>query len=201
MPRQGGYELRPGYEGAASSDDGLHWRRAKPQPVLSVFDRDCGQWEKDCIYHPWLLEADGKFYDFYNAARGRHEQTGVAFSTDLLNWTRYAGNPIVRNRAGGYDELFCSDPKVFRDGDHWVMLYFGVGHGHAHVMAAFSRDLLHWVAHPEPLYKAGGNPSGLDQLYAHKISLIYNPKDHTFYLEVLTKLHDAVPADHGTTDD
>ena len=26
-PRQGGYELRPGYEGVACSDDGLHWRR------------------------------------------------------------------------------------------------------------------------------------------------------------------------------
>jgi len=26
-------------------------------------------------------------------------------------------------------------------------------------MAAFSRDLEHWTAHPEPLYKAGGNPA------------------------------------------
>ena len=67
-------------------------------------------------------------------------------STDLLNWKRYAGNPVVRNRPGGYDEQFCSDGKVFRDGDHWVMFYFGVGHGGAHIMAAFSRDLLHWTA-------------------------------------------------------
>jgi hypothetical protein len=49
-------------------------------------------------------------------------------------------------------------------------------------MAAFSRDLVHWTAHPEPLYKAGGNPSGLDQEFAHKISLVYNPKNETFYL-------------------
>ncbi|MCX6877101.1 MAG: hypothetical protein NTW21_25320 [Verrucomicrobia bacterium] len=35
-------------------------------------------------------------------------------------------------------------------------------------MAAFSRDLVHWTAHPDPRYKAGGNPSGLDQQYAHK---------------------------------
>ena len=41
---------------------------------------------------------------------------------------------------------------------------------------------MHWTAHPEPLYKAGGNPSGLDKQYAHKISLVYNPKNETFYL-------------------
>ena len=82
----------------------------------------------------------------------------------------------------GYDAQFASDPKVFRDGDHWVMLYFGVGKDGAHVMFAGSRDLLHWSAHPEPLYKAGGNPSGLDKQYAHKISLVYNPKNETFYM-------------------
>ncbi|HUT94166.1 MAG TPA: hypothetical protein VMY37_32195 [Thermoguttaceae bacterium] len=181
-PRQGGYELRPGYEGVASSDDGLHWRRAKPTWILSVHDDDCGAWEKDCIYQPWLVEHDGRYYDFYNAANGSHEQTGLAFSDDLLHWKRHTENPIVRNRPGGYDERFASDPKVFRDGDHWTMLYFGVGRGGAHVMAAFSPDLLHWTAHPEPLYKAGGHPAGLDKTYAHKISLVYNPANDTFYM-------------------
>ena len=73
-------------------------------------------------------------------------------------------------------------PKVFRDGDHWTMFYFGVGRGGAHIMAAFSRDLVHWTVHPEPLYLAGGNSSGLDKQYAHKISLVYHPKNETFYL-------------------
>ena len=181
-PRQGGYELRPGYECVANSDDGLAWRRAKDQPTLSVSDPDCGPWEKSCIYQPWLVEHAGRFYDFYNAAQEGVEQTGVAFSTDLLNWKRNPDNPVVRVRPKGYDEQFASDPKVFRDGDHWVMFYFGVGKGGAHIMFAGSRDLLHWAAHPEPLYKAGGNPSGLDQQYAHKISLVYDPKSETFYL-------------------
>jgi len=181
-PRQGGYELRPGYECVAISDDGLAWRRAKDQPTLAVSDADCGAWEKSCIYQPWLVEHEGKFYDFYNAAQEGVEQTGVAFSTDLLNWKRNPDNPVVRVRPKGYDEQFASDPKVFRDGDHWVMLYFGVGKDGAHIMFAGSRDLLHWAAHPEPLYKAGGNPSGLDKQYAHKISLVYHPKSETFYM-------------------
>jgi hypothetical protein len=83
---------------------------------------------------------------------------------------------------------------VFRDGDHWTMFYFGVGKGGAHIMIAFSRDLVHWTAHPEPLYKAGGNPSGLDKQYAHKISLLFNAKNETFYL-----FYNAVPGKRGAT--
>jgi hypothetical protein len=181
-PRQGGYELRPGYEGVAQSGDGLGWQRAKNAPIQAVQDSDCAAWEKDCIYQPWLVEHRGRFFNFYNAANGGTEQTGLAFSTDLLNWMRYPANPVIRNRPGGYDAQFASDPKVFRDGDHWTMFYFGVGRDGAHIMVAFSRDLVHWTAHPEPLYKAGGNPSGLDQQYAHKISLVYNTKNETFYL-------------------
>ena len=142
-PRQGGYELRPGYEGVACSEDGLTWQRAKDAPILAVQDADCAAWEKDCIYQPWLVEHRGRFFNFYNAANRGTEQTGVAFSTDLLNWMRYPANPVIRNRPGGYDSQFASDPKVFRDGDHWTMFYFGVGHDGAHIMAAFSRDLVH----------------------------------------------------------
>lgn len=180
--QQGAYEIDPGYEGVAASEDGLRWSRAKDEPILSIHDADCAPWEKDCIYQPWLVEHGGRFYNFYNAKRmpAWLEQTGVAFSTNLLDWRRFEGNPIVRNRPGAYDEKFASDPKVFRDGDHWTMFYFGVGKGGAHIMVAFSRDLVHWTADPEPLYKAGGHPLGLDRQYAHKISLVYNPANQTF---------------------
>ncbi|MCP4638778.1 MAG: hypothetical protein GY851_00020, partial [bacterium] len=126
-PLQGGYELRPGYEGVAISDDGLTWRRAKDTYILSVHDEGRGEWEKDCIYQPWLVEHEGRFYDFYNAANGPIEQTGLALSENLLDWKRHTGNPVVKVRAGNYDEKFASDPKVYRDGDHWTMFYFGVG--------------------------------------------------------------------------
>ena len=106
----------------------------------------------------------------------------MAFSSNLFDWTRCSANPIIRNTPGGYDEVFCSDPKVFHDGEHWTMFYFGVGRGGAHITVAFSRDLIHWTKHPEPLYKAGGHPTALDKKYAHKISLVFNPKNQTFYM-------------------
>ena len=182
--KQGGYEIDPGYEGVAASEDGITWQRASDRPILSIHDADIGDWEKDCIYQPWLVEHGGTFYNFYNAKRMPEwvEQTGLAVSGDLLNWRRDPANPILRVRPGGYDDKFVSDAKVFRDGDHWTMFYFGVGKGGAHIMAAFSRDLQHWEAHPEPLYKAGGHPGGLDAQYAHKISLVRNPRNGVYYL-------------------
>lgn len=190
--RQGGYEQHPDGEGLAVSDDGLHWRRALTTPVISIHDPDVGEWESDRIYQPWLLEYHGRFFDFYNAAHKNREQTGVAFSTDLTNWIHYPANPVICNQPGGYDAGFASDPKVYRDGDHWTMFYFGVGHGTASIMVAFSRDLVHWTSDPVPLYKGGGNPSGLDKQYAHKTSLVYNSKNDTFYL-----FYCAVPGKKG----
>ena len=182
-PRQGGYELRPGYEGVAASKNGLSWKRAKTEPILSVHQKNCGEWEKSCIYQPWLVEHQGKFYNYYNAANGHIEQLGMATSNDLLTWKRYPHNPVIPvGPKGSYNEKFSSDGKVFRDGDHWVNFFFGVGKGGAHIMVAFSRDLYHWTVDPDPIYKAGGNPSGLDKKYAHKISLVWNPANETYYM-------------------
>jgi predicted GH43/DUF377 family glycosyl hydrolase len=181
-PRQGAYELRPGYEGVAVSEDGKTWKRASDEPILSIYQSDCKSWEKDCIYQPWLVEHEGAYYNFYNAAEGGTERSGIALSNDLLHWVRYPFNPVIDVRRDGYDAAFASDPKVYRDGDHWTMFYFGVGKGGASIMVAFSRDLLHWTAAPEPLYKFGGHPTGLDKQYAHKISLVYRADNDTFYM-------------------
>jgi predicted GH43/DUF377 family glycosyl hydrolase len=181
--RQGGYELRPGYEGVAWSDDGFTWERATDEPILSVYQEECASWEKDCIYQPWLLEHDGSYYNFYNAANGKIEQIGLAVSKNLLNWERHENNPVIPvGPEGSYNERFSSDSKIFWDKDHWVSLFFGVGQDGAHIMAAFSRDLYHWTVDPEPIYKAGGNPSGLDNQYAHKVSLVWNPSNNTYYM-------------------
>ena len=178
---QKGFEAGTGSNGLASSDDGLNWSRVLEDPVLSPFDPDRGAWENRVIYQPWLLEYEGEYYNFYNA-KGGPEQTGIALSTDLLNWTRYESNPVIPVGASSFNTVFSSDPKVYWDRDHWVCFFFGLGSGGAHIMAAFSRDLLDWTVDPNPLYLAGGNPSGLDSTYAHKISLIWNPANETYYM-------------------
>ena len=188
--KQGGYEIDPGHQGLASSDDGLFWTREEDESILTVLGPGTvGDWEKSSIYQPWLVEHDGLYYNFYNAKQMPQwvEQIGLATSTDLRAWTRHEENPILRVSNDGFDKQFCADAKVFFDDKvgHWVMFYFGVGKGGAHIMIAYSKDLIHWVRDPEPLYYAGDNPSGLDKSYAHKISIVYaNDKFYLYYCAV-----------------
>lgn len=192
--KKGTYEPDPGYQGLASSKDGLIWKREEEECILSIYGPGLVKdWERDSIYQPWLVEHDGLYYNFYNAKEMPQwiEQLGLATSKNLRDWTRHEGNPILcvdqkldGTTNGGYDTQFASDAKVYYDPDesHWVMFYFGVGKGGAHIMVAFSKDLVHWVRDPTPLYTAGANPSGLDKKYAHKISLVLNPQNQTWYM-------------------
>ncbi len=113
-----GYEEGSAVIGLAWSDDLLHWELTEP----ILFPADGAPWEHGGLYRPNLIEHDGIFYLFYNAKTdllpkseggGWREQTGVATSRDLKHWTRYEGNPILRN--GGpesWDARFASNPFV-----------------------------------------------------------------------------------------
>ena len=186
--KQGSYEIDPGYEGVAYSDDGLIWHRAKAEPILSVHDESIREWESGCIYQPWLIEINGQYFNLYNAKASPPnwiEQIGLATSNDLLNWRRYSSNPVLKVRPGSFHDHFAAGGKVYWDDNahQWVMFFFGVDKSnHAHIMIAFSHDLYHWVVDENPLYKAGGHPLGLDMEHAHKTSLVWNQVKKCWFL-------------------
>ena len=101
----------------------------------------------------------------FNLAQG----DSVYFAHHVLLWKEMSVNIGMMSMKGAWKRAFAGMP---------IFMTQAVGPGHI----AFSRDLRHWTAHPDPLYKAGGNPSGLDKNYAHKISLVWNPQNETFYL-------------------
>ncbi len=91
-----GYETGAAVIGLARSHDLLHWTLT--DPILNPADG--AAWEHGGLYRPDLLLDRGTYYLYYNAKTdslpkdeggGWHEQTGVATSTDLKQWTRYAG--------------------------------------------------------------------------------------------------------------
>lgn len=168
-----GYETGPAVIGLCFSPDLRHWELG--EPVLRPEPR-CA-WEAGGLYKSWLMERDGTYYLFYNAKNHTEglwiEQTGMALSTDLVHWERYAGNPVLRvGPAGAFDDIFVSDPCVFRHQDAWVMFYFGNStDGHARDSAAGSPDLLTWTKIGRVLIDVGA-PGSLDSRYAHKAGLI-----------------------------
>jgi predicted GH43/DUF377 family glycosyl hydrolase len=196
-----GYEEGAAVIGLARSRDLLHWTLT--EPILRP--EGGASWEHGGLYRPDLLLDRGTYYLYYNAKTnalpkseggGWHEQTGVATSTDLKQWTRSPPNPILRNGVRGSatypatnplhdqtpptpdsrDSRFASNPYVVKNGGQYAMFYFGFGYerpGRACEMLALGQDPLHFTKVPEILIDTG--PSGsIDETFAHKPSVIYH---------------------------
>jgi len=169
-----GYEQGSAVIGLAWSDNLLHWELTDP----ILFPADGAAWEHGGLYRPNLIEKNGTFYLYYNAKTdtlpkseggGWREQSGVATSRDLKNWTRYAGNPVLRN--GGHDSWdarFASNPFVVRHRNLWGMYYFGFDwKGKARELLALGRDPYHFTKVNEIMIDVGVTGT-VDETFAHK---------------------------------
>jgi hypothetical protein len=192
-----GFEAGPGSIGFVRSRDLVEWEEFGT-PLRC---QDGASWEQGGLYKSWLLEQDGIFYLFYNAKNVDDlgsmavppvwvEQTGLAISTDLFDWTRHPANPsLSTGDAGSFDAMFASDPCVLRDGEVWIMFYFGLAaDGHAREGFATSMDLVSWVKEYEVLIDVG--PAGsVDSIHAHKPAVIARGgKLEHYYCAVSTQI-------------
>lgn len=169
-----GYETGPAQISLiwCEKEDLSEWHRLE-EPVFSW--REGEAWEKGGLYKACIIRHEGRWLMFYNAkdeAAAWTEQTGVAFSEDLMHWTRYTGNPVLRVTPEAWDRRFVSDPYVVHDGDQWLNFYFGLGPGHAQEGLALSRDLLRWEKVDQPIIGHGA-PGSYDSGHAHKASMVY----------------------------
>lgn len=167
-----GYEAGPGVISIARSRDLRSWEEYGTALVAS----DGAAWERGGMYKSWLMRDGDRFLLFYNAKDDRprswQEQTGAAVSSDMATWERIPG-PLVRNGPeGAIDDRFASDPCVLRDGDAWVMFYFGLSSdGRARETYATSTDLATWARSEQVLIDAG-EPGSIDSAHAHKPAVI-----------------------------
>jgi len=196
-----GYEEGAAVIGLARSHDLLHWTLT--DPILTP--EQGAPWEHGGLYRPDLMLDRGTYYLYYNAKTdtlpkseggGWHEQTGVATSRDLKQWTRSTLNPILPNGPRGSatypaanpvhdqapstpdtrDGRFASNPYVVKNGRKYAMFYFGFGYqrpGRACEMLALGDDPLHFTKIPEVLIDTGA-PGTIDETFAHKPSVIYH---------------------------
>ena len=126
-----------------------------------------GTWpETGWVFAPYVIEHEGTFYMLYTASDGRGTQRiCLATSTDLFQWERYPGNPVIvpsvtwsawpgfslaepdgQRSFGG-----CRDPHILRLPDGRFVAYWvsrlradRFGEGMVCVAASVSHDLLHW---------------------------------------------------------
>ena len=93
------------------------------------FDKPCfswkngEEWESGGLYKACMIENEGTFYMFYNAKDKEQrwtEQTGMAYSEDLVHWIRCKENPVLKVDRESWDKWFVSDPYIVKDQNIWI---------------------------------------------------------------------------------
>ncbi len=95
--------------GVAISSDLFHWKRYGTTPVLKVSP---DKWDENFVADPDVLWDGTQWIMYYYGYNGKHAQNGIAFSNDLLSWSKYP-EPIITNGVkGNIDFLHAHKPSV-----------------------------------------------------------------------------------------
>ena len=150
--------------GYAESSDGMVWNNR--QKVM-VADKP---WETTSVYHPNVIydASVNKFKMWYTGNASK--QIGYATSSDGINWTKYASNPIM-SPTDAWEINLVSDPFVMKEDGIYKMWYSGNDGSEYRIGYATSFDGIHWT-------KYSGNPllsdlGGIGDAHVIKINNIY----------------------------
>lgn len=102
--------------GYATSADGMIWTEYADNPVLIP---DVGNWDKQRVEVPDVL-FDGSVYHMWftggNTTSWWEWRIGYATSSDGIQWTKYAGNPVLNvGAAGSWDDQWVGFARVLLD--------------------------------------------------------------------------------------
>jgi predicted GH43/DUF377 family glycosyl hydrolase len=125
------------------------WTRYTSNPVLS--EGPPGAWDDhgatfaSVIYDSLAAE----FRMYYHGFSGSTHQIGLAVSPNGINWTKYAGNPVLTPGPDAWDANQVRVPMVWKEGlTDYRMIYTGAGSGGMRVGYATSTDGITWTKHP-----------------------------------------------------
>ncbi len=165
----------PGHEiyfGHASTADFLKWEVHDPVMLIRP-----GTWEEAHVWAPFILRNGGEYIMVYTGLN-RHlsQDLGLASSSDLFDWKRWASNPISPAKGRDWsawwtdDICSCRDPHMFRhDGRVWLIYTANTKEGASCLALTSTTDFRQWRDHgpiligPKTGYEPhlwGGHPQG-----------------------------------------
>ena len=130
--------------GHFSSPDLLHWREEKPALTPDT------EYDKNGIWSGHAVINDDGIPQLIYTAGGDKMGVGIAFpkDTSLIEWEKYAGNPVIAEKPAEYTRTDMRDQYVWKEGNVWYMIIgFGIDNvktPHGALLLYKSADLKRW---------------------------------------------------------
>ena len=128
--------------GLATSTDGINWEKYR-SPIL--YGQSGMEYQ---IAVSSVVKDDDVYYLYYTIRNQPEYKIGLATSTDGVNWSRYEGNPILRNTEPWEDNGIYEASIIIENGQ-FKMMYMNTSS--TAFGAAYSSDGIHWI-------KSNSNP-------------------------------------------
>lgn len=127
----------------------LRWK-VLDSPVLTLGKP--GDWDGVDALNPSVILHEGVYYNLYSGFDGKSWHTGLATSSDGLNWTRRGR--VLSPTPGAWDGEYiaANGSALFAGGE---FLYWYQGGRLPAVGLARSKDAAHWIKHGEPVLAPG----------------------------------------------
>lgn len=110
--------------GYATSPDGITWTKHDSNPVFEPGPE--GAWDDEGVLQSKVIYKDGIYYMWYTGWDGTTDRMGYATSSDGVNWTKYAGNPVLDiGPIDSWDAKGISSSSVVFNGTYYEMWYEG----------------------------------------------------------------------------
>lgn len=137
------------------------WTKDAGNPIFSGSGN--GTWDKHVMYPMVVSNADSNRYEMWYCGSYGPEvsgswypfRIGFALSADGINWTKYAGNPVLTPSAGTWDESSVELGMVLRENGQYKMWYHGRRNDIRQIGYATSPDGINWTKNANPVLSAG----------------------------------------------
>ncbi len=136
------------------------------------------------VFAPKVYKIGDTYWMYYSGSDGKKVCSGLALSSNLREWQRYQGNPLLETGPKGtWDEQCAEIISLVQAEDGYVLFYEGEDAKNVYrIGAAYSTDLLKWEKFDSnPIIEIGKTGSFDDRTVNAPYVVVHKNKLHLLY--------------------